>query len=272
MALLRRSSPPDGSGRSAPQARMSAAYNKPRSSLSRAESSPRLVGARLNRYPASGGYACGKQTRARIISAALRVFGERGYDRASTRQIAERAGVNTPAIQYYFGSKLGLHSACTRHVIEGVSSALALPLARARDARHTATPAVALGALCELLAAVVDVCVTTDGRKPAQAVFREDIGAGLFNTVVRLVAAATRHSSGAKLTRLRACVLLGQVRSLYENRAHTLAVMGRSHFDEHAVALIKSVVRQHTRGALSTTRASSTQAERRHRGHGLAGG
>jgi TetR/AcrR family transcriptional regulator, regulator of cefoperazone and chloramphenicol sensitivity len=245
-----------------------------------AESLRPLVGAGLKRSPASGGYACGKQTRARIISTALRVFGEQGYDRASTRQIAEQAGVNTPAIQYYFGGKEGLHSACTRHVIGRVSSVLAPPLARARKALRTAAPAAALGALCELLADVVDglvvagpenwtrylTCVTRGGGEPAQALFHEHIGAGMFDTIMRLIAAATRRSSSAELTRLRACVLLGYVGSLYENRAHTLAVMGWAHFDEHALALIKSIVREHTRGALATTSGSPTQAKRRHRG------
>jgi AcrR family transcriptional regulator len=239
-----------------------------------------LVGAHCRRHPASGGYASGRLTRARIISAALRVFGEHGYDRASTRRIAERAGVNTPAIQYYFGGKQALHTACTRHVIGQVSSLLAPPLRRARDALSTAEPASALDTLCELLTAVIDglviagsehwsrylTCVTRDGSIPAQGMFHEHSGAGLFATMAQLIAAATGRSADGKLTRMRVCVLLGQVSWLYENRAHTLAALGWSHFDEHAVALIKSVVREHTRGALATSLASPTQAERHHRG------
>jgi TetR/AcrR family transcriptional regulator, regulator of cefoperazone and chloramphenicol sensitivity len=235
---------------------------------------------RLKRYSASGGYACGEQTRARIISAALLAFGEQGYDRASTRQIAALARVNTPAIQYYFGGKRGLHSACARYVIGRVSSVLALPLAGARDALRTAAPAAALGALCELLAAVVDglvvagpvnwnrylTCASRDEGEPGQTLFHEHLSAGLFDTITGLIAAATGCSSGAKVTRLRACVLLGYVNSLYVNRTHVLAVMGWSHFDEHALALIKSIVREHTRGALAAARASPIQGKRGHRG------
>ena len=43
-----------------------------------------------------------------ILSAAQLVFHERGYDGATTREIAERAGVNIALIKRYFGSKLGL--------------------------------------------------------------------------------------------------------------------------------------------------------------------
>lgn len=44
----------------------------------------------------------------RILSAAQQVFHERGYEGATTREIADRAGVNLALIKRYFGSKLGL--------------------------------------------------------------------------------------------------------------------------------------------------------------------
>jgi AcrR family transcriptional regulator len=241
---------------------------------------PRATPARVRRPPASGGYAAGRRTRARIILAALRVFGEQGFDHASTRQIARRAGVNAPAIQYYFGSKHGLHVACTRHVNGRMSSLLAPRLVRARDALRTAEPAVALDALCELLVTVLKglefagfehwsgylAGVTQDGDTAAQAMVHAHGSAGLFETLARLIAAVTGQSAEEQLTRLRACVLLGQVGSWYGNRAHRLSTMGWSQLDEHALTLIKSVVREHTRAALAASLASSMQTERQHRG------
>jgi len=50
-------------------------------------------------------------TRRRILETALDRFAAQGYEGASTRQIAEGAGVNLPAIQYYFGNKEGLYRA-----------------------------------------------------------------------------------------------------------------------------------------------------------------
>lgn len=44
----------------------------------------------------------------RILSAAQQVFHERGYEGATTRQIADRAGINMALIKRYYGSKLGL--------------------------------------------------------------------------------------------------------------------------------------------------------------------
>jgi AcrR family transcriptional regulator len=46
-----------------------------------------------------------EQTRAAITEAALALFCERGYEAATMRAIAERAGVSTGNAYYYFGSK-----------------------------------------------------------------------------------------------------------------------------------------------------------------------
>ena len=47
-------------------------------------------------------------TAERILLAAQRVFHEKGYDGATTREIADLAGINLALINRYFGSKLGL--------------------------------------------------------------------------------------------------------------------------------------------------------------------
>ena len=43
-----------------------------------------------------------------LLNVAERVFGEMGYDGASTRVLAQEAGVNMAMLNYYFGSKDGL--------------------------------------------------------------------------------------------------------------------------------------------------------------------
>lgn len=50
-------------------------------------------------------------TSAVIIQAAAELFSARGYDGSSTRDIAEKAGVNVALINRYFGSKAGLFDA-----------------------------------------------------------------------------------------------------------------------------------------------------------------
>lgn len=54
----------------------------------------------------------GEQSRARLLQAAIRLFGNHGFTRTSTRDIAQAAGANVAAISYYFGDKAGLYQAC----------------------------------------------------------------------------------------------------------------------------------------------------------------
>lgn len=60
----------------------------------------------------------GEETRLRILRSALKIFGESGFERATTRRIADAADVNLPAIKYYFQGKEGLYLACARHICE----------------------------------------------------------------------------------------------------------------------------------------------------------
>lgn len=55
--------------------------------------------------------AGGVEARQQLMTAALRLFSEKGFAKTSTRAIAEAAGVNIASISYYFGDKAGLYRA-----------------------------------------------------------------------------------------------------------------------------------------------------------------
>ena len=56
-------------------------------------------------------------TRAALIQAALALFGQRGFDGTSTRQIAAAAKANIGSIAYHFGGKEGLRAAVADHIV-----------------------------------------------------------------------------------------------------------------------------------------------------------
>lgn len=58
--------------------------------------------------------------RARIRDAALRHFGEHGFDRATIRGIAETAGVSSGLVRHHFGSKEALRDACDAHLAKAL--------------------------------------------------------------------------------------------------------------------------------------------------------
>jgi AcrR family transcriptional regulator len=53
----------------------------------------------------------------RLIEAGLEIFGTFNLEGGTTRQLAQRAGVNQAAIPYYFGGKEGLYLAVIEHLL-----------------------------------------------------------------------------------------------------------------------------------------------------------
>lgn len=58
-----------------------------------------------------------------ILAAAVALFADRGFDRTTTRDIGERAGVDPALIARYFGSKTGLYLAALQAENAGVEPA-----------------------------------------------------------------------------------------------------------------------------------------------------
>ena len=63
-------------------------------------------------------------TRERILAAALELFSERSFEGATTRLIAERAGVQQPLLSYHFGTKEELWRAAVGQLFERLAAVL----------------------------------------------------------------------------------------------------------------------------------------------------
>jgi AcrR family transcriptional regulator len=70
-------------------------------------------------------------TRRRLLEAAGQVFADKGFDRATGKEICERAGTNTAAVNYYYGGMEGLYAAVVSEIpnrlvtVEAVTAAVA---------------------------------------------------------------------------------------------------------------------------------------------------
>lgn len=216
------------------------------------------------RNPPSGGYPRGVETRGRIVLAALKVFGEEGYERASTRKIAREAGVRPPALQYYFDSKEGLHRACGQMIIDQALGVLRTALLAAERQASVADRGQAVEALCDLLDAFADSLLISavspdssrflaraqsDDRSPARDLVQEHLIAPVHALCAQLVALAT-PSPITDEVRLRTGVILGQLSALHANAAGTLRALGWPNFQDERLAAVKTVLRAHTRAAL----------------------
>ncbi|MGN6535312.1 MAG: CerR family C-terminal domain-containing protein [Mesorhizobium sp.] len=63
-----------------------------------------------------------EMTRMALIRAALKLFGQQGYDGTSTRQIAAAAKANIGSIAYHFGGKEGLRAAVADHIVSMIQT------------------------------------------------------------------------------------------------------------------------------------------------------
>jgi TetR/AcrR family transcriptional regulator, regulator of cefoperazone and chloramphenicol sensitivity len=58
------------------------------------------------------------ETRERLLSAASRLFAERGFAKVTVRDICRRAGANVAAVNYHFHGKTGLYEEVLRSAIQ----------------------------------------------------------------------------------------------------------------------------------------------------------
>lgn len=58
-----------------------------------------------------------QETRRKLLDAAGEIFAERGFHAATTKQITDRAGVNSAAINYHFSDKTELYAAVVRYAL-----------------------------------------------------------------------------------------------------------------------------------------------------------
>lgn len=67
------------------------------------------------------------KTRSRLLETAGIVFSERGFEKATIREICSRAEVNLAAVNYHFGDKAKLYQATLLHAHEVVFEQVPLP-------------------------------------------------------------------------------------------------------------------------------------------------
>src|SRR5215471_14395551 len=90
-----------------------------------------------------------RATRAALISAARRLFAQRGYYAVPAEEIVTAAGLTRGALQHHFGDKQALFRAVFEQLEADISAELAAAVAGAPDAWAAATGA---------LSAFLDAC------------------------------------------------------------------------------------------------------------------
>jgi len=111
--------------------------------------------------------------RARIRDAAIKLFGERGIEGASIRDIAAEAGVSSGLVRHHFGSKEALREACDKYAKERM---LQIGSELTRDGDLTGLDPLVLHPLAFPLQLYL-VRSMMDGSETATALFLEGVEA-----------------------------------------------------------------------------------------------
>lgn len=177
-------------------------------------------------------------TRQKLIAAAIRSFGQKGYDAASIRAIAKAAGVNIAGIAYHFGGKEQLYRACLQHITETIRSGLsestpALPV-------ESLSPDEARQILKDRLLAMAEFMLATPHAasfvrmvvreqmdpSPAFSILYAEFMEPLHRRLCALWSRITGEEAESETTKLAVFSLLGQILLFRIARAGALKRMG----------------------------------------------
>jgi TetR/AcrR family transcriptional regulator, regulator of cefoperazone and chloramphenicol sensitivity len=221
--------------------------------------------------PASS--ARGDATRDALVAAAMPIFGRDGFHAASTRAIAEAAGVNPALIGYHFRGKEGLYLAVFEHIVQQlrvrmgpVAAAIEAELGDGEAASLSRERALAL--LRQLTDRMVALMAQEQTATWAQLILREQQApSAAFNVLYegfmgRLLTLLTRlmlcvRGGDEAEARLLAVTLVGQVQVFRTARAGVLRHLGWSRIGDEEIAAAQRRVFNNLSAQLATADAPS---------------
>jgi TetR/AcrR family transcriptional regulator len=179
-------------------------------------------------------------TRARILAVAMREFASRGFEGATTDDVAAKARVNKRMIYHYFGSKEQLY-------LEVLEQAYAN--ARGAEARLKLDETDPVAALTRLTEFTFDSfardrtfisLLNTENRQKARVLKTSARVAGMNSTIVASVERILREGASSGVFRegldaFQLWISVVGVSYFYFSNIHTLSVIGGRDLDDPAV-------------------------------------
>ena len=204
----------------------------------------------------------GDATRQKLLTAAIDVFGQYGFDGTTTRALASAAGVNLQAIPYYFGGKEGLYLATADHLATMITSHLGgrrqqiqARLAAIAAEGRPMTRDEARELLTGLLHATAEMMVSEKSRAWARFIIREQMTpteafSRLYDAVMqpmleagsKLVSVLMNESPNSERVRLRTLSLLGSIMVFRVANAAALRQLEWAEMGPRELEAIRSLV------------------------------
>jgi AcrR family transcriptional regulator len=207
-----------------------------------------------------------EQTRSALILAALRLFGQMGFEGTSTRDIAAAAKANIGSIAYHFGGKEGLRTACAAFIVETIQGIVAQALAEsgppprgeaAAEARLMATlERMVRFIIAEPQAGEIVQFVLRELAQPTAAL--DTIYNGVFEPTHRRLcqtwAEATGEDAESPRTRITVFTMIGQIVYFRIGREAVMRRMGWQSIGPQEAGAILDVARGNLAAILAARR------------------
>lgn len=189
-------------------------------------------------------------TQSRLLDIAIREFGSKGLEGASTRGIAAAAGTAMSAITYHYGGKEGLYLAAADYIAAQMAEEMAPALAAgATIGEDDSTEARA--AIHRLLAQFFDKMASDDTAAWSLFIMREQltpgeaferIHAGLMGQILTRLVDLIRVATGVtdRVARVTTLTLIGQALVVRASRASVLRLCAIDEFDAATLSHIKA--------------------------------
>ena len=198
------------------------------------------------------------------MASAIAIFGRDGFHAASTRAIADAAGVNISQISYYFGGKEGLYLAVFDEISVHMQQRLgpvALPIMARLSDDVPPDPQWAADAACQIAAEMVRVLLSEDTAQWARLIVREQqdptkafdvLYDGFMGRVFNALLMLTKRVRGGDdfECRVIAVGIVGHAITFRSARAAVCRVFGQETFTADDVAAIQIAVRRNVSAML----------------------
>ena len=207
--------------------------------------------------------------KARLLDAALDVFGQYGYNGATTRMIAGKAGVNIASIPYYFNGKEGLYRAMIGEIVKVVREQIGEiqnPLEEA-SSRENCSPQQAQLLVEKLLEKIIGFMIgAPQARRVSRIILQEQLQPTsafdlifkgfmepMLNTISQLLSIIAPSLSNEE-AKLRSIALVGQVAVFRIARETVAQAMEMEGYSPEEFETIRDVILQQSRATLQAMR------------------
>jgi AcrR family transcriptional regulator len=198
--------------------------------------------------------------KARLIEAAIDLFGEHGLSGVGTRAIADAAAVQMSTITYYFGGKDGLYLACAEHIaatIRARTTPILDSLGKVDDVDS------AKKGIQATLGGLVTIMMRDDVAPMARFVVREQmkpspafdvIYDGAMRHIIEALAGLLHQGATGRVSkeqiRVRCIALIGQVLAFRIAHAALMRTTNWTKLGKRETDLVRNIVGIHTRAIL----------------------